>query len=141
MKDYEKISMNHVRANGENIFGVQEVMNMKNGGLVDPGPHLRTEMRLKNKNENVWRMNTKEDMKELDEKLPDARFQLGISKPRHHHCWQIFGVNNVNPYPGVKEIGKWIFQKFTLLRFWGNFHFCDFWGNGGGWGNFWYLKG
>ena len=85
--------MNHARVNGENIFGVQEVMNMKNGGPVGPGPHLRTEMRLKNKNENVWRMNTKEDMKELDEKLPDALFQLGISKPydgtihENRGCW------------------------------------------------------
>ena len=56
---------------------------MKNEGLVVPGPHLRTEMRLKNKNENEWRMNTKEVTKELDEKLPDALFQLGISKPYH----------------------------------------------------------
>ena len=90
--------MNHVRANGENIFGVQEVMNMKNGGPVDPGPRLRTEMRLKNKNVNVWRMNTKEDMKELDEKLPDALFQLGISKPRHHEnrgCWTSSTVDGV----------------------------------------------
>ena len=52
------------------------------------------------------------------------------------HCCPIFGVNNGNSYPGVKKIGKWIFKIFTLLQFWGKFHFFDFWGNGGRWGNF-----
>ena len=69
--------MNHVRANDENIFGVQEVTNMKNveTGLVVNGPHLRTEMKLRLKNENEWRMNIKKDMKELVERLPDGLFQ------------------------------------------------------------------
>ena len=69
--------MNHVRENDENIFGVQEVTNMKNVE-TDPvvnGPHLRTEMKLRLKNENEWRMNIKKDMKELVERLPDGLFQ------------------------------------------------------------------
>ena len=53
-----------------------------------------------------------------------------------NHYWQSPGVNNVFSYPGVKKIGKWIFKIFTLLQFWGKFHFFDFWGNGGRWGNF-----
>lgn len=72
--------MNHVRANDENIFGVHEVTNMKNVGIDVNGPHLRTEMKLRNKNENEWRMNIKEVMKELDGRLPDDLFQLGIHK-------------------------------------------------------------
>lgn len=69
--------MNHVMANDENIFGVQEVTNMKNveTGPVVNGPHLRTEMKLRLKNEKEWRMNIKKDMKELVERLPDGLFQ------------------------------------------------------------------
>ena len=69
--------MNHVRANDGNIFGVQEVTNMKNveTGPAVNGPHLRTEMKLKPKNENEWKMNIKKDMKELEERLPDGLFQ------------------------------------------------------------------
>ena len=69
--------MNHVRANDGNIFGVQEVTNMKSVGTgpVVNGPHPRTEMKLRPKNENEWKMNIKKDMKELEEKLPDGLFQ------------------------------------------------------------------
>ena len=78
--------MNHVRANDGNIFGAQEVTNMKNveTGLVANGPHPRTEMKLRPKNENEWRMNIKKDMKELEERLPDGLYQLGIHKPSKH---------------------------------------------------------
>ena len=74
--------MNHVRANGENIFGVQGVTSMKNveTGPAVNGPHPRTEMKLRPKNENEWRRNIKEDMKELEERLPGGLFQLGIHK-------------------------------------------------------------
>ena len=78
--------MNHVRANDGNIFGVQEVTNMKNveTGPAVNGPHLRTEMKPRPKNENEWKMNIKKDMKELEERLPDGLYQLGIHKPSKH---------------------------------------------------------